>query len=101
MIHGKFSNDKVNVGLTNKVLGETRWFQVDAELNGDKWMQVFASPQLQDVLLVKKEDGDHLWYDDMLYATGNPVAVAAVFERWNLDHGYSAVPAARSAGRHN
>lgn len=86
-----FEREWINVPLTEKVLAETRWYLVDDEANAavKEWIQVFASPQLPDVLLAKKENGDHWWYGDVLYAVGNPVAVKAFFGKWNREHGYS------------
>lgn len=86
-----FDREHINIPLTKKVIAETRWYLVESEENAavKEWIQVFASPQLPDVLLTRKEDGDHWWYEDVLYAAGNPVAVKALCSTWNRDHGYA------------
>ena len=84
--------ERINVPLTMAVLHETRWFPVaeDAERlpSGLMWTQVFASPQIPDVLLAKTDEGDFFWYEDVRYPMHDPFAVTAMFEIWNRAHGF-------------
>lgn len=86
-------SERLNVRLTKQTMDETRWFVIDAEARklpaGVAWTQVLASPQLPDVLLAKTEQGDFFWYDDVRYATADPVAMAAFFDKWNREHGFN------------
>ncbi len=85
--------ERINIPLTKKVLDDTRWFEVDADAQrlpgGIVWTQVFASPQLPDILLVKTEQGDSFWYDDVRYATADVFAMTAMFDKWNRGHGFA------------
>lgn len=83
----------INVPLTKAVLDDTRWFMIDAEVmplpSGLKgFTQVFATPQLPDVLLAKTEQGDFFWYKDVNYSAGDVFALLKFMQVWNEDHGH-------------
>lgn len=84
---------QINVALTKAVLDDTRWFMIDAEVlqlpDGLKgFTQVFATPQLPDVLLAKTEKGDFFWFKDVNYSAADPFTLIAFMDAWNREHGH-------------
>lgn len=83
----------VNVKLNKAVLDDTRWFLIDAEVmslpSGVKgFTQVFATPQIPDVLLGRTEHGNFFWYKDINYNAADSFALLKFMEEWNRDHGH-------------